>query len=409
MKHVIIGSGAAGIAAAKTIRNLSAEDEIIIVSSDELIYSRCMLHKYSGNERNIESLSFVPNDFFSKNNIVWYKDKCVINVNTKNNYIQLKDKIISYDKLLIATGTDAFVPNIGNLTSAKNVYSFKHLADAKLIRKKASDAENIIVIGAGIVGLDVAYALLKLKKSVTVIEMAPRFMPLNLDTTAATVYQKLFEHNGCTFRLNSKIVNTLNNEKNNTITHIVLENGENLPCDMVIVAVGVRPSVKFLDDSGIKCEHGVVVDQYLMTSCENVYAAGSVTALGDIWPCAVRQGETAAKNMCGIKTVFTDTFSAKNAIVFFDLPTVSIGTLNPKNSDAVLTREGFDCYQKFILRNNHVIGVILQGNIAYSGIWQYLIKNKIDLSKLKKPLWDLSFADFYDINTETGKYLYKNP
>ncbi|MCL2173232.1 MAG: FAD-dependent oxidoreductase [Candidatus Bathyarchaeota archaeon] len=409
VKYVIIGSGAAGIAAAKTIRNITKEDQIIMISSDETIYSRCMLHKYSANERNLKSLSFVSNDFFSKNNITWRKGECVTGVDTKNNCVLLKDKaVISFDKLLIATGSDAFIPNVGDLREAKNVYSFAHLTDAKAIREKAlslSSVGKIIVIGAGLVGLDVTYALLKLQRAVTVVEMSSQILPLNLDSTAASVYQKLFEQNGCSFRLCSKISSTVSNE-NGEVTGVVLENGEILDCDMVIVAVGVRSAVKFLEGSGIVCERGIGVDRYLRTCCESVYAAGSVTALGGIWPCAVRQGEIAARNMCGLVLPFTDAFSARNTMSFFDLPTVSVGDLTCEKGDTVFVRSGCGCYQKFILQNNVVKGVILQGDVAYSGIWQYLIRNKVNLGDVKKSVWDLSFADFYGIDDETGEYKY---
>jgi NAD(P)H-nitrite reductase large subunit len=404
MKHIIIGSGAAGIAAAKTIRSLSKTDEIIVISSDDVIYSRCMLHKYFGNERDLASLSFVPANFFSDNNILWYKGKRVTGVDTKNNCVLLQDETLSYDKLLIATGSDAIIPNVGKLRCATNVYGFRHLTDVKAIHEKVENVERIIIIGAGLIGIDVAYALLKLKKIVTVVEMAPQIMPLNLNFATAAIYQNLFEQKGCVFKLASKITDTVSNEKDE-ITHVVLETGENLACDIVIVATGVRPSVNFLVDSGIECERGVKVDQYLGTSCENVYAAGGVIALGENWQYAVRQGEVAAKNMCGIKTSFTDTFTAKNTVNFFDLPTISVGNINPENADTVLIRKTLSYYQKFLLRNNSVIGVILQGNIAHSGIWQYLIKNNVDVSKLKKHTWDISFADFYGID-ESGQYIY---
>jgi len=405
MKHVIIGSGAAGITAAKTIRNIHKNDEITLVSSDELIYSRCMLHKYSGNERDQASLSFVPNDFFTTNKITWHPGKSVTNIDTKNSCIQLQNKtLLPYDKLLIATGSDAVIPNIGQFKTATNVYGYRHLSDAKTIREKAPNAEKILIVGAGLVGLDVACALLKLKKPVTIVEMAPQILPLNLDITTASVYQKLFEQNGCTFRLNSKITNTQSNQTG-AITHITLETGENLACDMVIVAAGVRPSTKLLEGSGIEYDRAIKEDQYLKTSSENVYAAGSVTGLGEIWQSAVRQGEVAAKNMCNIKTPFTDTFTAKNTINFFDLPTLSVGNINPENDDTVHLRIGPNTYQKIILKNNLVTGIILQGNLNYSGIWQYLIKNKVDISQLNKPIETISFADFYGIDTD-GQYKY---
>jgi NAD(P)H-nitrite reductase large subunit len=404
MKHVIIGSGAAGIAAAKTIRSINKTDEIVLVSSDDVIYSRCMLHKYSGDERDLASLSFVSDDFFSRNNITWYNGECVTGLDTKNNCILLSGKTVSYDKLLIATGSTVVIPNIGELKVAKNVYGFSNLADADMIRERVSCVERVVVIGAGLVGIDAAYAFLKLKKAVTVVEVASQVMSLNLDDVAASVYQKLFEQNGCSFKLGNKVAGTVSNESGE-VTHVVLETGERLACDMVLVAAGVRPSLTFLDGSGVVCERGVKVDQYLRTSCENVYAAGSVTALGGIWQCAARQGETAAKNMCGIDTPFTDTFTAKASMVFFDLPTISVGNINSESGDTVFIKEGVNCYQKIIVQNNLAKGAILQGNINHSGIWQYLIKNKIDLSKLQKSIWDISFADFYDID-KTGQYRY---
>ena len=414
MKHVITGSGAAGIAAAKTLRSINKTCEITLISSDDVLYSRCMLHKYFGNERDITRLSFVPDDFFSTHNITWHKGVCVNGIDTKNNCVLMQNTTLSYDKLLIATGSDAVIPDVGALGTATNVYGFRHLTDVNLIREKLARAENILVIGAGLVGIDVAYALLKLHKAVTVVklnratttaaEITPQIMSLNMDSTAAFAYQKLFEQNGCNFRLDNTITHTFSNEKG-AITHVVLETGEKLACDVIIVAAGVRPSVKFLEHSGIELERGVKVNQHLETSCENIYAAGSVTALGDIWQNAVRQGEVAAKNMCGMKTPFTDTFTAKTAVNFFDLPTVSVGIINPENGDTVLTRKDSNVYQKIILRNNTIVGVTMQGDIAHSGIWQYLIKNKVNLSNLKKSVWDLSFADFYDID-ETGQYKY---
>jgi NAD(P)H-nitrite reductase large subunit len=406
MKHVIIGSGAAGIAAVKTIRSINKTDEIIMISSDETIYSRCMIHKYVDNQRDIAHLNFVSDNFFSENNITLCSSEYVSQVDAKNSRVLLlQNKSLSYDKLLIATGSDSVIPNIRNMKSATNMYGFRHLKDAKSIREKAINAEKILIVGAGLAGLDIAYALLKLKKSVTVIEMAPQIMPLQLDSTAAAVYQKLFEQNGCTFKLNSKIIDTTVDEKN-AITHVTLETGETLHCDLIVVVAGVKPSIDFLVGSGIECERGIKTDEHLRTSYENIYAAGTVTALGEIWSCAVKQGEVAAKNMCGIKTQYTDTFTAKTSINFFDLPAISIGKINPDNADTVIIKNCSSCYQKIILKNNSIIGVILQGNIYYSGIWQELIKNNIDTSKLEKPLWNISFADFYCID-EKGNYKYK--
>lgn len=401
MKHIIIGAGAAGLEAAKTIRKQSATDEIVVLSADKEVHSRCMLHKYIDGERSVESLCFVEPDFFEKNNIAWIKGKTVTSIDTVNKVVNMDEDSVSYDKLLVATGANSAVPPIGDLRSASNVFGLRHLADAETIRKQAKTAQNVVVIGAGLVGLDAAYALVNLKKQVTVVEMAEQILPLNLDTVAAETYQNLFEQNGCRFYLGAKVSGT-EIGGNNQINMVVLESGEKLPCDMIIVAAGVRPAAELLQGSGVVVERAVKVDSHMKTSADDVYAAGDITGLGEIWPSAVRQGEVAARNMCGEVAEFTDCFAMKNTINFFGLTTLSVGDTRQKDGGQAHVREDRKNYQKIVTDNGFITGVLLQGNIANSGIWQYLVKNKVAIENCKKPVWNLTFADFYDVDNNGG-------
>lgn len=399
MKHVILGSGAAGLRAAATIRKHRPQDEITVITKDDVVHSRCMLHFYISHERDEKSLNFVDADFFARNRVNLVHDEA-IGIDTANKTVVLHERpAVSYDRLLIATGANSIILPVGSLRTAANVYGLRHLADARHIDALAQKAAKIVIIGSGLIGLDAAYALLHRGKQVVVVEMLDHLLPMNLDTKAAGAYQAKFEDAGCVFRLISRVSDTVC-DANNNIKALVLANGEKLPCDMVIVAAGVRPAVEFLADSGIAHVCAVNVDDRLRASVADVYAAGDVNGLAAIWPNAARQGEVAALNMCGIDTAYTDTFAHKNTISFFGLPTLALGVTEPVEGDRILVKECRSCYKKIILRDGCVAGIILQGDINNSGFWQYLIKNKIPLEKQEDALWRLSFADFYHIDEQ---------
>lgn len=406
MEYVILGAGAAGMKAADTIRKADKEGNITVVSTDTQVHSRCMLHKYLSYERDEQHLNFADEDFFEKNRICWIPGKSAEKLDTKEKTVTLDDgKILRYDRLLIATGAESFIPPVGNLREAENVFSLRHLRDAQAIRKMAEKAENIVIIGSGLVGLDAAYGLMETGKKVFIVEMAGQILPVQLDKTGAAEYQKRFEDAGAVFYLGRKGADTvMNSEKK--ITALVLDNGEQLPCDMIIVAAGVRSAVAGMEGEGIVIDRGIQVNGYLQTGAPDVYAAGDVTGLSGIWPNAQKQGETAALNMCGSKVLYEDRYALKNTINFFGLVSMCVGEIIPKEGDIVIAREDSQNYKRVIIREGKVAGVILQGDISHAGIWQYLIKNQISISGIEKDIFDLNFGDFYGIKAN-GEYQWK--
>jgi len=402
MKHVIIGAGAAGLTAAKTIRALRPSDDIIVISEDDQVISRCMLHKCINGERDPVSISFVPEDFFEQSGIEWRGGIRVTGVNTAMKAVCFDSGCVGYDKLLIAAGSEVTLPPIGTLRTANNVYGLRNLPDANNIRNAAMHASKVVDIGAGLVGLDAAYSLLDMGKHVTVVEMMPHLIPLSLDEKSAGAYQERFEAAGCEFLLGRKVENTTEDVAGN-LTHIHLDDGSVLPCDFVVVAVGVHPAIGFLGNSDIIHGPAVKVDSHMSTNDPDVYAAGDAAGLSGIWPSAMRQGEVAAKNMCGFDAEYTDRLAARNTINFYGLQTLSVGEQEPVAGDAVKSREDAGNYRRIILRDGYVKGVILQGDISGSGFWRHLIKEKIRIDGVNKSIWKLSFADFCAFNG-TGEY-----
>ena len=406
MEYVILGAGAAGMKTAATIRKADKDGSITVVSTDTYVHSRCMLHKYLSGERDEKQLNFVEEDFFEKNRIRWIAGKTVGKLDTKEKTVILDNgEVLNYDKLLIATGAESFIPPVGNLREAENVFGLRHLRDAQAIRKMAEKAENIVIIGSGLVGLDAAYGLMETGKKVSIVEMAEQILPVQLDKTGAAEYQKRFEAAGAVFYLGRKGADTRMDE-NKKITELILDNGEALPCDMILVAAGVRSAVAGMDGEGIVIDRGIQVNGYLQTGAPDVYAAGDVTGLSGIWPNAQKQGETAALNMCGAQVLYEDRYALKNTINFFGLVSMCVGEILSKEGDVVIAREDSHNYKRVILREGKVAGVILQGDISHAGIWQYLIKNQISITGIEKDIFDLNFGDFYGIK-DNGEYQWK--
>jgi NAD(P)H-nitrite reductase large subunit len=408
MKIIIIGASAAGISAARTIKDVEPNTQVTIISRDDYVHSRCMLHHFLGHERDEASISFVDGQFFADNHITWLKNTAVVGLNTTTKSVKTDDgQELFFDKLLIATGASYFVPPIPGLREATNVYGFRDLKDARLLDAECETAKNAVVIGAGLVGMDAAAALLKRGLKVTVIEMMDRILGLQLDEKSAGPYQRLFEEQSATFLLSEKVVSVDLDETGRGET-IHLDSGKSVPADVIVIAAGVRPAFEFLAGTGIATEKAVLVGDDLQTNIKDIYAAGDVTGLSGIWPNAMKQGRIAAINMLGERLLYDDRFAIKNTVNFYGLTTLSLGSINPRpeeNCDVIL-QEDHSSYRKIIMRDCRIIGVIIQGDIGGTGFFQYLIKKQIDLSGLYKDVFDINYSDFYAVDPISGEYHY---
>lgn len=429
--YIIIGAGAAGIEAARELRRLDCLAEITMVSIETEIGSRCMLHKCLGGERTRESLRFIDEDFFEKYQVNWIAGKAVESIKEFAKIIVLDDgREIGYDKLLIATGADYYIPPIPNLRDGENVFGFRSIADMDKIKEAVSVyGERTVIIGAGLVGMDVASALCDMGKNVTVIEMADRIMPLQMDQYTSNVYKKLFEDHGCTFLTGTRVQETVINPRTNRITEVILSGGTSIECDFVVAAASVKPKVDFLQGTSIHAVHmnyfintvlnkylkrtkfsvnkGMEVDDYMGTTACDIYAAGDVTGKSSIWPDARIMGKYAARNMTGQSEPCTGLFPDKNTSNFWGVTAVSLGKLEVKEDvHKILLHSDGQNYRKIILRDEYITGALFMGNLSNAGVYLHVIQNEIPIGHLLHKIFRLSFADFYGIDTADGQYRY---
>ena len=401
MRYVVIGASAAGINAIRELRKLDKSCEIILISKDEQIYSRCILHHYLSGHRRLSELCFVEPDFIELFKVDWYKGKACIAVKPEEKLVVLEDgETVAYDKLLLATGSCTYIPPIKNLREANNVIGFRNIKDIELLKEVVKNHKNIVVIGAGLVGMDCVSGLIEMERgiSISLVEMAEWMLVKQLDPRAAKTYQDAFSERGIRQYYGTGVAEAIL-DHTGKITSVVLSDGTNIPCDYVIMTTGVRANIGFLEGSGLEVtQTGLMFDETGKTSDDNIYGAGDISGMNPIWPVAVKEGIIAASNMAGVPRKMTDFFASKATMNFFHIPTMSLGNVNPEDdSYSIEILETKDSYKKIVHKNGKIEGAILQGDLAYGGILQQLIAREIDVTKVKKPIFDIDYSDFFHI------------
>ncbi|MBS6184543.1 MAG: FAD-dependent oxidoreductase, partial [Clostridium celatum] len=170
------------------------------------------------------------------------------------------------------------------------------------------------------------------------------------------------------------------------------------PCELIIACTGVRSNIGFLKDSGIECDKfGLIINTKGETNIKDVYGAGDITGRNPIWPTAVKEGIIAANNMIGKEIYMNDFFGSKNTMNFCGVATMSLGSVNkPDDSYKEETQIKGKDYKKIIHKDGIIYGAIVQGDLSYVGVLTQLIKENIDIRKVKKPLFDIDYSDFFN-------------
>ena len=404
--YLILGASAAGINAAKTLRDLDLDSNITIISKDEKVYSRCMLHHVISNHRTVEEINFVEDNFMENNNIYWIKNKSIKSIDTKKKKVVIEGQEIGYDKLLIATGASSFIPPIKNIKEGNYIYTLRNIDDVYKIKEKAKISKKAAIIGAGLIGIDALTGLMEYESlELSLIYPSNYILDRQLDEYSAKVYESKFIEKGVSLYSGQSVNEIILDEENN-VSGVQLGNGTVVECDLLIVSTGVTPNIDFIRETGIENNRGIVINDKCESTVNDVYAAGDVVGKNAIWPLAVKQGIVAAYNMFGIERNIDDNFTLKNSMNFMGIPTVSLGIVNSEGDDYdIITRYDNGSYKKFIYKDNIIYGLISQGDISYIGVLTQLIKNKVEIPDLKSRIFDVGYSDFFAMK-ENGEFEY---
>ncbi len=408
MRYVVIGASASAINGVREIRKNDKEAKITLVSKDEKIYSRCILHNYLSDVRTVEQLNFAEVDFEERYNVEWIKNNGASKLIDAENKLILEDgTVLNYDKLLVASGSRPNFPPIPNIDKFDNIHGFRNLDDVEKIKAKAVVSKNIVVIGAGLVGLDVIVGLCEMGiKNITLVEFESRLLSKQLDQHASEAYEKILKEHGVNLMFNKGCTCVNGNDKGE-VSSIIVTGETEIPCDLLIVTIGVKSNVEFLEGSGVALDKfGVLTDEACKTNIDNIYAAGDVTGRGPIWPVAVKEGIIAGSNMTGNKMVMDDFFFSKSTMNFFGLNTMSIGVNTIPDEtyeEEIYMKNGI--YKKIIHKDGLIVGAILQGDLSYGGILTRLVSKKVNITKVKKSIFKIDYSDFFNLDVH-GQYFY---
>lgn len=382
MKYVIIGNATAGIACVEGIRSADTEGEITIISDEPFAaYGRPLISYYLLGATDRERMLYRPADFYEKNKVKTLLGARAEKIDVAAKKIVLRGgKEIPYDKLLVATGSRPFEPPMEGIEGVKDTFNFMTMQDALSLEKALSRRKSVLIVGAGLIGLKCLEGIAERVKSVSVVDMADRVLPSVLDEAGAGIVRRALEKKGAAFYLSDSVAKFDKNTAH-------LNSGKEIPFDILVVAVGVRPNTELVKNAGGEVRRGIVTDEKQRTSIENVYAAGDCAESLDITsgehkilallPNAYRQGYTAGVNMAGGDAAFTEAMPL-NAVGFFGTQVLTAGSYT---GESYTETEG-DRYRKLFYKEGVLKGFILVNAPERAGIYTALIRNKTPLAEV---------------------------
>ncbi len=398
VKYLIIGNSAGGIGAAEAIREVDRAGRITIISDEPYpAYSRPLISEYLAGRCPLEKMLFRPIDFYEKNQIQAILGQKVEQVDIGERTVRLENgRTIAWEKLLLATGGVPIVPQIDGIDRG-GVFTFSTLDDAKAIEQYFSQrVGRAAVVGGGLIGVSVAEALVRQGIKVAIVEMKERILNTILDKETSALAEERLKQAGVEIITGHTVAAVSSYYFAGEVTGVTLDDSRPIPCELVIVAIGVQPRTELLAGTGIEINRGIVVDRYMTTSSANVYACGDAAEAYDfiygenrltpIWPNAYVGGRVAGFNMAGVPTEYPGG-TAMNSLKYFGLAIVSAGIVDPPDSSyEVLTKRREHSYKKVILKDGLVMGMVFAGNIEKSGIVFSLMKDKVNVDSFKQAL-----------------------
>ena len=385
MRYVIIGGSAAAVGCIEGIRAVDKAGEITLVSREPYpFYGRPLIsYLLEGKTTQEKLLAYRPADYEEKMGVRALRGVSAVSVCAEAKTVTLETgETLPYDRLLLATGSDPFVPRMEGLDTVTNRTSFMTLDDALSLRAMLGEGRDkrVLIVGAGLIGLKCAEGILSLAASIDVVDLAPRILATTLPEEPAAIVQRRIERAGVRFHLNDSVARF-----EPKLAH--LQSGEVLPFDVLVLCVGVRANVVLAQSAGCAVERGIVVDDHMRTSVPDIYAAGDCTVQADpdtgrlrplaIWPNASMQGETAGRNMADADTAF-DKGVPMNATGFMGLHYISAGVYE---GEQLLTHTP-DTYKLLCVKDDRLVGFILLGNIDRAGIYTALVRERTLLSSI---------------------------
>lgn len=388
--YVIIGNGVAATGCIEGIMSVDKSSKITVVSEEKYaVYCRPLISYYLEGKTTLEKMNYRNDNFYKNNDCdVIYGKKAVEIKNDKKCVVLDDGTELPFDKVCVASGSSPFVPPFEGLDTVKNKFSFMTIDDTLALEKAITKDSKVLIVGAGLIGLKCAEGICDRVAEITVCDLADRILSSILDNECAAIMQKHLESYGIKFELGD----TVERFDGNTA---VMKSKKEISFDVLVLAVGVRANTELVQKLGGEVNRGIIVNDKMQTSVENIYAAGDCTegddaSLGEkrvlaILPNAYMQGHCAGVNMADSEEVF-DNAIPMNSIGFFGLHAMTAGSYFTGDNASLIEKKGENSIKRLYLKDGYLCGFIIIGPVENAGIYTSMIREKTPLETIDMEL-----------------------
>jgi len=387
---VVIGNGMAGIRALEELLKLALDmyDITVFGAEPHGNYNRILLSPVLAGEMTIKDIMLNDVDWYAQNGITLYLNKKVTQIDRARRKVIAADGTeADYDRLLLATGSNPFILPVPG-KDLPGVISYRDIKDTDEMIEAASRYRHAVVIGGGLLGLEAANGLRLRGMDVTVVHLMPWLMERQLDRTAAGLLQQSLEAKGLKFLLERQTAELVAGESGR-VSAIRFKDGEMLPADLVVMAVGIRPDTGLAEAAGLHCDRGVVVNDTMQTYDPRIYAVGECVshrgiAYGLVAP-LFEQAKVCANHLAqlGISRYTGSVTSTKLKVTGIDLFSAGDFTGGEGTEEIVLSDPSGGVYKKLVVKDDKIVGSVLYGDTS-DGSWYFqLLRDGQNIRELR--------------------------
>ncbi len=399
-KICIIGAGTAAYRFIQTYRDYNDEDEIVIFSKEPYpFYNRVLLPEYVSEELTWAQLQKMREGSIESLNVTLSINNPIEEINRDKKYIvDSKGEKHSYDVILMATGSRAFIPKEVPI-HLPGRFTMRDRGDADMLKtylNQSGSPENeqhVTIVGGGLLGLELAAALRKKGVKITIVQRGNRLMERQLDVVASKLLAEDVSEKGILIHFDNEVDTVFNQDSGDVL--VSLKSGKSFTCNAVVYSIGTIPNIDLAKKTGIDCRRGILVNQYLQSTDPAIFAVGEIAEfegnLYGITAAAEQQADHVAKYLLGDFSAIYKGSVFMNILKFENLDLCSIGTIDiPKNDSSfeevifMDVRKRF--YKKCIIKDDRLIGAILMGDKNEFADFKRLIEEKIELSEKRDEL-----------------------
>ena len=393
MKLVMVGNGMAGVRTLEELLKLAPDlyDITVFGAEPHPNYNRILLSPVLAGEQTVDDIILNSTDWYAENNITLHLGRKVVKIDRAARCVEADDGTrADYDRLLLATGSNPFILPVPG-AELEGVISFRDIADVDAMVRASGQYRHAVVIGGGLLGLEAANGLLKRGMDVSVVHLGPWLMERQLDEPAARLLQKSLEEKGMKFLLQKQTAELVRGESGR-VAAIKFKDGDEIPADLVVMAVGIRPNTELAESAGLHCNRGIVVNDTLQTFDPRIYSIGECAAhrgiaYGLVAP-LFEQAKVCANHLAhhGIGRYQGSVTSTKLKVTGIDL--FSAGDfIGGEGTESILYSDPIGgVYKKLVIKDNQLVGGVMYGDTV-DGAWYFsLLRDGKDVSELRDHL-----------------------